>query len=211
LRNRIRAVLLVGAEGLCHGEIAHICKVHVRTIRSWLQRYREEGFEGLKDKKHLTGSHSRLSVEQKEQLGEIIKSGPESADRNPRFHFRFADIFNANTFQKFLGQLTRQYRRKIHLMLDNASYHHARILKEWLDKNKEKIELHFLPPYSPEFNAQECVWRITRRKSTHNRFFENEGQLKNTIFRRFNRFQGNPASLRKVITPFVDDGICCCG
>jgi hypothetical protein len=47
------------------------------------------------------------------------------------------------------------------------------------------------------------MWRITRRKSTHNKYFSSKKALKNTIFRHFNRFQGNPASLRGVIHIFL--------
>ena len=51
LRARIYAILLVGGPEMAkHDDVAHRCKVHVRTVRDWLARYREGGFEGLKDK-----------------------------------------------------------------------------------------------------------------------------------------------------------------
>jgi len=58
---------------------------------------------------------------------ESVKAfGAVTAQKNPRFHFRFADTFNSLTFIKFLEQLIRQYPdNKLHLILDNASYHHA--------------------------------------------------------------------------------------
>jgi len=103
----------------------------------------------------------------------------------------------------------RKKERKIHLVLDNARYHHAILLQEWLEANRDKIQLHFLPAYSPKLNAQEGVWRLTRRKLIHNRFFNDEKELHQALFKRFNRFQGNPASLRNMMVPFVknkDDG-----
>ena len=40
------------------------------------------------------------------------------------------------------------------MVLDNVRYHHAKKLKIWLAKNP-KLELFFLPPYSPDLNAVE--------------------------------------------------------
>lgn len=151
------------------------------------------------------GRKKGAEVESKASRKSMKAFGATSADRNPAFHFLFADVFNAQTFLKFLKRLVRCYDRKIHLILDNARYHHAIFLQEWLRENAWRIQLHFLPAYSPKLNAQEGVWRLTRRKSTHNRFFNDEKQLHSILFRRFNRFQGNPASLRNMMAPFVNN------
>ena len=45
---------------------------------------------------------------------------------------------------------------EVHMILDNAKYHHANLLKEFLDANSHII-LEFLPPYSPELNTIERV------------------------------------------------------
>lgn len=130
--------------------------------------------------------------------------GAVTVGETPKFHFRFVNWFNAESFLLFLRQLVSRYKnRKIHLIVDNASYHKVPKVREWLEENTERIELHYLPPYSPEFNATEHVWKETRRKSTHNRFFEKVKEFKERLFRRFNRFQGNPASLRNVLASFA--------
>ncbi|MDR2651893.1 MAG: transposase, partial [Prevotellaceae bacterium] len=61
---------------------------------------------------------------------------------------------------------------KILLVLDNARYHHAKILQPWLDSVSDILELFFLPPYSPDMNAIEMLWKKTRRNVTHNRYLE---------------------------------------
>ena len=43
------------------------------------------------------------------------------------------------------------------LILDNLRVHHARVVKAWLAKNSEKIEVFYLPSYSPELNPDECL------------------------------------------------------
>ena len=72
--------------------------------------------------------------------------------------------FNALTFQSFLKHLLqyRQDGRKMVVILDNARWHHARLLKPWLKKHKQILRLDFLPPYSPELNSIERVWKLTR-------------------------------------------------
>lgn len=121
----------------------------------------------------------------------------------PGFHFCFQDVFNAETFVKFVNQLTRYYEeRKIFLILDNALYHRAKAVQEWQSKFQERISFCFLPPYSPELNATEYVWRATKRKATHNIYFKTKTELHDKLFRRFNRFQGNPRSLKTTVGSF---------
>jgi len=95
--------------------------------------------------------------------------------------------FNAVTFRIFLEKLLLEAdtgktkdgkRKKILLVLDNARYHHAKILQEWLDEMSDMLELFFLPPYSPDLNAIEMLWKKTRRNVTHNRYFESLDNLK---------------------------------
>jgi transposase len=62
-------------------------------------------------------------------------------------------------------------RKKILLVLDNAKYHHAKLVQPWLEEMKDSLELCLLPAYSPELNAIERLWKKTRRKVTHTRFF----------------------------------------
>jgi len=50
-------------------------------------------------------------------------------------------------------------------------YNHARMLQPWLNQHRKVLTLMFLPPYSPELNPIERVWKLTRRLATHNRHF----------------------------------------
>lgn len=85
----------------------------------------------------------------------------------------FETPFNAESFQRFLVQLLRHRRqgKRLMLLLDNAKYHHARALQPWLHQHRKLLTLLFLPPYSPELNPIERVWKLTRRLATHNRHF----------------------------------------
>ncbi|MBK6627550.1 MAG: transposase [Flavobacteriales bacterium] len=48
-------------------------------------------------------------------------------------------------------------KRKVFLILDNLPVHHAKVLRPWLEKHKERIELFFMPGYSPELNPVEVA------------------------------------------------------
>jgi transposase len=96
------------------------------------------------------------------------------------------DKYNAITFREFL-MIISPLSGEIHMILDNARYHHARILNEFLENNPNII-LEFLPPYSPELNAIERVWKIIRSKGTHNRYFPSIGDLIMAVAEQFDLY-----------------------
>jgi hypothetical protein len=69
---------------------------------------------------------------------------------NNNGHFRFMvyeENMNIEIFLKFLRQLIKNQDKKIFLILDNLRVHHAKKVKEWQQKHKDKIEFYFLPAY----------------------------------------------------------------
>lgn len=108
--------------------------------------------------------------------------------------------FNAMTFHSFLRKILRHRRhdRKILVILDNARWHHAKILRPWLAKHSEAIQLDFLPPYSPELNAIERVWKLTRQLCCHNRYFPTLEELIETVFDKFESWDKPNETLRRL-------------
>lgn len=95
--------------------------------------------------------------------------------RDGRFVFqRETETFNAVTFFSFMKHLcqtsTRPGRRVV-VITDNAKYHHATLHRAWRETHAERFALDFLPPYSPDLNPIERVWKLTRRRCIHNRYF----------------------------------------
>jgi transposase len=64
---------------------------------------------------------------------------------------------NVAIFKRFLERLIKDAQKKIFLVVDNLRVHHAKMLTEWLESNKDHIELVFLPSYSPERNPDEYL------------------------------------------------------
>ena len=69
----------------------------------------------------------------------------------------YSGTMNSERFIEFLKQLIKKKKRKIYLILDNLKVHHSKPVKEWIKKNIDKIELFFLPSYSPEKNPDEYL------------------------------------------------------
>jgi transposase len=61
--------------------------------------------------------------------------------------------------------------RLIHVFLDNARYHHARLVQAWLARPDCRIRLHFVPAYCPHLNPIERLWGLMHRHATHNRCY----------------------------------------
>jgi transposase len=59
-------------------------------------------------------------------------------------------------------------KRVIHLFLDNARYHHAKLVQEWLAQPGCRIKLHFIPAYCPHLDPIERLWGLMHRHITHN-------------------------------------------
>ena len=109
-----------------------------------------------------------------------------------------APTFSAQTFGNFLSYLLQHTQGKLYLILDNASWHRARELADFFTANQDRLERLFLPPYSPELNPIERVWRITRRQVTHNRYFEATDHLRTALTSCFAKWE-QPNSALKVL------------
>jgi transposase len=65
------------------------------------------------------------------------------------------EAFNSDRFIEFLEALIKDAGRKVFLILDNLRVHHSKVVKAWAEERKDKIELFYLPSYSPELNPEE--------------------------------------------------------
>lgn len=76
---------------------------------------------------------------------------------------------NACRFRRFLCHLKHEMRTdKLLLICDNARFHKAKWLQEWLKTQLTWLRLEFLPAYSPDFNPIERLWRWIKQEYTHN-------------------------------------------
>ena len=69
----------------------------------------------------------------------------------------YEERMTAAVFIKFLTRLVHDSPRKVFLIVDNLKVHHSKPVRQWLEKeeNRNRIELFYLPSYSPELNPDE--------------------------------------------------------
>ncbi len=73
-----------------------------------------------------------------------------------------SDSINAKTTLEFLKKLENKHSDmdEINIILDNARYHHAKLIRDYLNESKSKIRLNFIPSYSPNLNIIERYWKF---------------------------------------------------
>ena len=100
------------------------------------------------------------------------------------------DKFNSDTFLDFVKSLVPYVPqgKKFVMILDNARPHHAKKVTEYVEENIQNIEFLFLPPYSPDLNPAENIWKLLRKKATHNVYFDNLKFLYMKIKKRLDEF-----------------------
>ncbi len=89
--------------------------------------------------------------------------------------------YDAEVFLSFLKNVIEMYPKgHIVMILDNAKIHHAKLLKPFLEEN-DRLELLFLPPYSPNLNKIEGLWGWLKDSVVNNVFFHTREQIKNAV------------------------------
>jgi transposase len=109
-----------------------------------------------------------------------------------RFMF-YRDSMNAKKLIEFLRRLVASATRKIYLILDNMKVHHAKLVKEWLEKHEDEIELFFLPPYSPQHNPDEYLNGNLKRELARKGYSKTIDELESKARSTMKKFQNDSA------------------
>src|ERR687898_3585187 len=108
----------------------------------------------------------------------------------------FVGSFNGPVFIDFLGRLLRDCGgRKIHLIVDGHPVHRAKLVSAWLGRHAERIQLHFLPGYSPELNPVELLNHDVKANAAGRRRARSAGELRAELQGYLRRRQRQPAVL----------------
>ena len=121
--------------------------------------------------KHVetTGSRTRLNIVGAIQLGNIAEAMTAQYE-----------TINGESIIDFMSKLRCQYgSMTIHLILDRSGYHRSILVVE--KASELNIKLHFLPPYSPNLNPIERLWKVMNEQVRNNRFFKSSKDFKEAI------------------------------
>jgi len=113
----------------------------------------------------------------------------------------FTGSFTGAVFIDFLRRLLRDCPgRKVHLIVDGHPVHRAKLVSAWVGRHAERIELHFLPGYSPELNPVELLNHDVKADAAGRRRPRSAGELREELHRYLRRRQRQP----QVLVRFFD-------
>jgi transposase len=109
----------------------------------------------------------------------------------------FSGALDARILIGFLKRLTSHAAKKIFLILDNLRVHHAKVVQQWLAKNANKIEIFYLPSYSPELNPDELLHADLKQHVTTAAPAKTKIQLVKTASKSLRSIQKQPARVER--------------
>jgi transposase len=137
----------------------------------------------------------------KEQMSKSFKINMISTVTNQgKVQFMiYSENMNAEKLIEFLEQLIKTNNRKIFLVLDNLKVHHCYIVREWLETEevKKKLELFFLPSYSPELNPDEYWNCDLKRELSEKQAPKNVKELQSNVENNMAMLKENPERVAK--------------
>ncbi len=126
--------------------------------------------KGQKTAVKTTGSRTRLNLMGALNLADISKTVVREYDRIDSYHI--AEFFIAL-------RETYPVSQKVHIILDGAGYHRSKLVKD--RAYVMNIELHYLPPYSPNLNPIERLWKVMNEKVRNNHYFTSTALFRQAI------------------------------
>ena len=88
---------------------------------------------------------------------------------------------NAESTIQFFQKIEEAYpsKHKIHIFCDNAPYYRNKMVKQYLETSR--ISLHFLPPYSPNLNPIERLWKWMRERVLYNSYYQEFDDFRSAV------------------------------
>ncbi len=109
----------------------------------------------------------------------------------------YRDTLTARVFIRFLRRLIKDTERKVIVILDNLRVHHARLVRQWVQKNGNKIALHYLPAYSPDLNPDEYLNGDLKSQIRNTTPARNQSEMVKIVRGHMKMLQANPERVQR--------------
>lgn len=115
------------------------------------------------------------------------------------------ETLNATATIDFLKMISIAYpeAETIHIFCDNAKYYRNKNVYEYLTTSK--IKMHFLPPYSPNLNPIERLWKFMNERVLYNKYYEKFADFKEAVFGFLETLFDPPKDLKEALLRRVTD------
>jgi transposase len=103
--------------------------------------------------------------------------------------------FNSASYHAFLQMILAQTTEHLFLIHDGARYHTSASTQTFLAAHHDRITEHPLPSYSPDYNPMEYLWKKTKQRATHNKYFKEFAALTISVEKALAYFVMHPAEV----------------
>lgn len=113
--------------------------------------------------------------------------------------FRFMTVkgrVGAAKFIDFLKRLIHNAERMIFLIVDGHPAHKAKMVRRFVESAKDRLQIFFLPPYSPELNPDERVWNDLKNNAVGRKFINSPKELNKAVISHLRLVQKSPDRVR---------------
>ena len=100
--------------------------------------------------------------------------------------------FNSESYQAFLQMILAQTTQHLFLIHDGARYHTSASTQAFLVVHSDRITAEPLPSYSPDYNPIEYLWKKTKKRATHNKYFKEFAALTVSVEKALTYFATHP-------------------
>lgn len=108
----------------------------------------------------------------------------------------YADMMNSDRFISFLQQLIKGREKKIFLIVDNLRVHHSKLVKAWVAEHLDRIELFYLPAYSPQHNPDEYLNCDLKQALSNKQAPKEKSTLQNNVRNHMELLQNEPKRVK---------------
>jgi transposase len=108
----------------------------------------------------------------------------------------YTERLNATRFVEHLTAFMRGRKSRVFLVLDRHPAHIARVVAQYVQSLRGRLELHFLPGYAPELNPDEFVWNHLKRQGVSKKPLRRDESLRSRVEADLAAIQGNPRLVR---------------
>jgi transposase len=103
--------------------------------------------------------------------------------------------FNSESYQGFLQRLMEQTTQHLFLIHDGARYHTSAATHAFLAAHRNRSTVAPLPSYSPDDNPIEYLWKKTKQRATHNKYFKEFAELTVSVDKALAYFATHPETV----------------
>lgn len=163
-------------------------KGSLKKQKAWVVKYNEmKASKGKKDEMYfMDGVHpihnsitAKAWIKKGTEKGIQANTGRERLNINGLCNVATSEVLihedvsvNAqSTILLFDKAQANQPKGKLIIFSDNATYYKSKLVTEYLSKNS-RIQLEFLPSYSPNLNLIERLWKFYKKKMLQHKYYE---------------------------------------